>query len=831
MIQMKKRRNIHPWGASGSWLIGLALTLTSWIGACQTTSLAGEPASFSGIYPHLATFNDETECGTGAVVPWADRLWVISYAPHKPNGSSDKLYEITPDLQQIIHPESVGGTPANRMIHAESKQLFIGPYVIDADRRIRVLSPKVMPGRLTGAARHLTDPSGKIYLATMEEGFYEVDVQNLSVRTLYPDIQDQNSGLGANLPGYHGKGLYSGQGVLVYANNGERSAEALRNPKTTSGSLSEWDGKTWRVIRRNQFTEVTGPGGLAGNRNPGSDPVWSIGWDHRSLILMLRDQGIWHGFRLPKASHCYDGAHGWNTEWPRIRNVGTGDHPDFLMTMHGMFWRFPETFSAGNRAGIRPRSSYLKVIGDFCRWDNRLVFGCDDTAKSEFLNSRKAKGRLAAPGQSQSNLWFTDPNDLDTLGPTTASGAVWLQNPVKAGEYSEPFLFAGWDQRSAFLVNDGDEEQVFELTADHQGNGQWRFLRQVAVPRHGSAWLEFAKSEPGEWIRVRALRAASSASIVFTYSQPAASFPKPDARFNGLATVQDADSQGGLLLTAGNNRRTLLVAAMRSSPEAVIDAGDYELGTDMVLRPVGKNPILPEIRQQTAIPRNVWTVDKASVLVVDDQGRRWRLPKGDPAFDSLTTNGLCRLMREVCTERDLFNCHGTFYELPAENADGFAKVRPIASHNLRLMDYCSYRGLLILTGIRESGDNPHMIRSQDGQAAIWAGAIDDLWRLGKPVGRGGPWKDSEIKAGIPSDPYLCAGYSEKCLELSHQSSDKINVIVEADPTGAGPWIKYQTVEVPPGKTIHHRFPPAFQARWLRFSADRNTQATACLIYQ
>ncbi len=831
MIQMKKRQCVHPWKLSGPWLIGLALTLTGWLGAGQTTSLAGEPRSFSGIYPHLATFNDENECGTGAVVPWADRLWVISYAPHKPNGSSDKLYEITPDLQQIIHPESVGGTPANRMIHAESKQLFIGPYVIDAERRVRVLSPKVMPGRLTGAARHLTDPNGKIYLATMEEGFYEVDVQNLSVRTLYPDIQDQNSGLGANLPGYHGKGLYSGQGVLVYANNGERSAEALRNPKTTSGSLSEWDGKTWRVIRRNQFTEVTGPGGPAGNRNPGSDPIWSIGWDHRSLILMLRDQGIWHGFRLPKASHCYDGAHGWNTEWPRIRNVGTEDHPDFLMTMHGMFWRFPETFSTGNRVGIRPRSSYLKVIGDFCRWDNRLVFGCDDTAKSEFLNSRKAKGRLAAPGQSQSNLWFTEPNDLDTLGPTTASGAVWLQDSVKAGEYSEPFLFAGWDQRSAFLVNDGDEEQVFELTADHQGNGQWKFLHQIAVPRHGSAWLEFAKSEPGEWIRARTLRGASSISVVFTYSQPAASFPKPDARFKGLATVQDANSQGGLLLTTDNNRRTLLVAAMRSSTEAVVDAGDYELGTDMVLRPVGKNPILPAIRQQTAIPRNVLTVDKASVLVVDDQGRRWRLPKGDPAFDSLTTNGLCRLMREVCTERDLFNCQGTFYELPAENADGFAKVRPIASHNLRLMDYCSYRGLLILTGIRETGDNPHMIRSQDGQAAIWAGAIDDLWRLGKPVGRGGPWKESEIKAGIPSDPYLCAGYSEKCLELSHQSPDKINVIVEADPTGNGPWIKYQTIEVPPGKTILHRFPTAFQARWLRFSADRNTQATACLIYQ
>jgi pimeloyl-ACP methyl ester carboxylesterase len=71
------------------------------------------------------------ECGTGAVVPWAGKLWVITYGPHLPFGSSDKLYEISPDLQQTVRPESVGGTPANRMIHRESQQLFIGPYIID----------------------------------------------------------------------------------------------------------------------------------------------------------------------------------------------------------------------------------------------------------------------------------------------------------------------------------------------------------------------------------------------------------------------------------------------------------------------------------------------------------------------------------------------------------------------------------------------------------------------------------------------------------------------------------------------------------------------------
>ena len=36
------------------------------------------PPSFSGIYPHLAMYNSQGEAGTGAVVPWDDRLWVVT---------------------------------------------------------------------------------------------------------------------------------------------------------------------------------------------------------------------------------------------------------------------------------------------------------------------------------------------------------------------------------------------------------------------------------------------------------------------------------------------------------------------------------------------------------------------------------------------------------------------------------------------------------------------------------------------------------------------------------------------------------------------------------
>ena len=54
---------------------------------------------YSGIYPHLAVFNDGTECGIGTVVPWADRLWITTYSAHVLDGKTDRLFEISSDLK------------------------------------------------------------------------------------------------------------------------------------------------------------------------------------------------------------------------------------------------------------------------------------------------------------------------------------------------------------------------------------------------------------------------------------------------------------------------------------------------------------------------------------------------------------------------------------------------------------------------------------------------------------------------------------------------------------------------------------------------------------
>ncbi|NBV21745.1 MAG: hypothetical protein EBS05_07460 [Proteobacteria bacterium] len=776
-------------------------------------------------------FNNEGECGTGAVVPWADRLWVVSYGPHLPFGSSDKLYEITPDLRQIVRPESIGGTPADRMIHRESGQLIIGPYFIDAQRNVRVVPWQKMPGRLTGVARHLTDPANKVYVATMEAGLYEVDVHSLVVTGLLKERMNKPkpgqtseahpATLETKLPGWHGKGLFSGQGRLVFSNNGEHGKAAETNPDTESGALGEWTGAgDFQLVRRNQFVEVTGPGGIYGNAQPDTDPVWATGWDKRSVIVLCLDGGKWLTYRLPKASHTYDGGHGWHTEWPRIRDIG---ERDLLMTMHGTLWNFPKTFSARNSAGIAPRSTHLCVTGDFCRWNDRVVFGCDVTAKSEFLNARKAKGKVLSPGQSQSNLWFVEPRRLDELGPPIGQGAVWLADKVAARAPSDPILFSGFAQRALWLQHDEPEPVTFTLEVDARGDGQWAQLREVPVAARSGAQLNFKADEQGIWLRVTASRDCASATALLHYRNEDKRGASATDIFDGVAKPVDKNVSGGLLRARGDNLRTLAFATADAY---------YELDGELNLVRRNDAPAEAYLRKNMAIPDGVLTYDAASVLYTDEKGRRWRLPKGDVAFDAPGVLGAERVDREVVTERDLFNCGGIFYELPAESSGGFGKIRPVTTHNRRIKDYATYRGLLLLSGVTDDAKGTHIIRSDDGKAALWAGAVDDLWQFGKPRGDGGPWKLTPVQAGTPSDPYLMWGFDQRTLKLSHQHPQPVIIEIEVDPLGTGKWVPHQRVTAPPGEAgATVVFDPLLPAHWLRLTANVNCTATASLSYR
>ena len=798
---------------------------------------AAEPAvakgpavrSIAGIYPHLVCTNQESECGIGAVVPWADRLWVITYAPHQPAGSSDKLYGITPDLEQRIFPSSVGGTPANRLIHSESNQLFIGPYCIDAAGTIRTIPPTRMFGRLTGTARHLFDPAKRVYFATMEEGLYEVDVETLAVNCL---IRDGNAkappqGIVSKLPGYHGKGLYAGQQRLVYANNGERHPDVGHDPTIPSGALAEWTGSgDWQLVRRNQFTEVTGPGGIRGSTDPNS-PIWTLGWDAKSIILGLLEAGQWHFYRLPKGSHSYDGSHGWNTEWPRIREIGEAD---LLATMHGTFWRFPAGFSRRTSGGIQPRSNYLKVVGDFCRWQDRVVLGCDDSAKSEFLNTRPFKARHAGPGQSNSNLWFLEPSRLDQLGPAIGRGSVWLRDDLADGTVSEPFLFSGYDHRQLTISHSTSQPVTFALEVDREGDDTWTTLEEVPVPAMGVVFHQFTPAETAAWIRLRTVGAATQATAHFHFRNRDPREAVNDSVFSGLATAEERPQRYGLMQSL--SARTLGLVA--GTLEDCSDSSYYELNQSLELLRVDNPETATRLVRDVAQPAGSFSVDEASVLLIED-GRRYRLPfsfVGEQQIledhGRVTGYAQPRVCREVATERDLLNIAGTFYELPARNAGGVAKLRPVCTHNLAIHDYCSHNGLLLLTGLDADTTGDRIIRSSDGRAAVWVGVVDDLWRLGKPRGHGGPWCRTNVLAGLPSDPYLMAGYDRKRVAITAKTATTIRLEVDVD--GTRLWVPYESFAVQAGQTVRHSFPEGFGAYWVRSVSTNDTEASVIFEY-
>ena len=776
-----------------------------------------ERLKISGVYPHLAAFNEGDgipcegrvgngiEIGIGAVVPWAGKLWMITYSPHCPQGSSDKLYAIDEKLNIEIKPESVGGTPASRMIHRESNQLIIGPYLVDKTGKVRVIPPSKMPGRLTAVARHLKDPANWVYFYDMEGALYEANVYTLEVNKLfsYP------------IPGWHGKGGYTSQGMLVLANNGERDNWNVNSPDLQVGGapkndeergvLASWDGQTWEIVERKQFTDVTGPGGIYGAPNSNS-PLWSIGWDKRSVILKLLDGGKWHTYRLPKATHTYDSKNGVYTEWPRIREIGNGK---FLMDMHGMFYDFPKTFSAKNTGGIKPIGSHLRYVPDFSEWNGQLVLATDETS---MLQNPMA-------GRSQSNLWFGKPDELATWGAATGWGGVWVGDQVKAGDFSDPFLVKGYQNSVLHLAHEAGKPVEFILEIDRTGNGKWEKYKAVTVPASGYSYFIFPENFNADWLRLKTNTDAKVTAFLHFQSTRKSSTDE-HSLFNSLADIEaTAPVTHGMIRPAAHNKNLQFLDLSNPADPQYLEVDE------------NINFLMPSDNRKAEVLevcefKKEFEIDEASVIVTDKSGT-FRLPKTSPAYDKPFKHGWPRDRRELESERYMFNAHGTFYEVPRDA--GFSAMRPISTHEKQISDFCTWRGLLVLSGATTNAKpDGHFFGNNQKNTGLWFGAIDDLWKFGKPRGEGGVWKNSSVKAHTPSLPYLMTGYDQKKISFTSDKDVTFKIEVDMDHSG---WHTYLEIPVKAGTTREHTFPEGFNAHWVRIVPNGDCIATAWLTYQ
>ncbi|HEY3557580.1 MAG TPA: hypothetical protein VGL05_08960 [Kribbella sp.] len=452
------------------------------------------PGAISGVVPRLAVKADHiprSETGIGALMPWADRLWMVTYVAHtKRTGGGTGLFTIDDDLQLTKHPASVVGTYANRLVHKESNQLFIGPHVIDAEGNVRTIDALV-DVRLTATARHLVDEAGKVYVLGMEGEFFEVDVQTLEVTHLY-DLLDE-----LDVHDYpHFKDMYTRHGRVVVVNNSYYDKDFLTGH--SDGRLAEWDGQTWTVLAKTQFNTL----GSANGMGPG---LYAVGQDRASALLhvFLPDTG-WKVYRLPKSTHTQD--HAFTTEWPRIREV---ESERLLMDASGMFYELPSLTYANAVWGIRPIASHLRIVGDFCSWNGMLVLAGDQTTPIGDSNP--------VAGQPQANLWFGKTDDLWSWGKPQGWGGPWWESPVRAEVPSDPYLMTGFEHKCLHLTHDADTAVDFHLEVDFLGTGSFHRYRTITVGPAGYEAFTFPSGFSAHWVRlVPSTTCTATAQLTYT---------------------------------------------------------------------------------------------------------------------------------------------------------------------------------------------------------------------------------------------------------------------------------------------------------------------------
>lgn len=227
--------------------------------------------------------------------------------------------------------------------------------------------------------------------------------------------------------------------------------------------------------------------------------------------------------------------------------------------------------------------------------------------------------------------------------------------------------------------------------------------------------------------------------------------------------------------------------------------------------------------------------DRASAILkvftkTDGKWTTYRLPKASHCFDHKWQTEWPRI-REVEHERLLMDHHGMFYELsPWAYGNRIWGVRPISTHLWVHGDFCSWKGMLVLGADNASPSGRHNVLTAEAQSGLWFGKTDDLWSFGKPKGWGGPWWETPVAAGEPSDPYLMTGFDQKCVHLSHDAASSVDVTIEVDALGNGAFHAWKTVTVAPKSGEVVTFPPGFSAHWVRTVANADCVATAQFHY-
>ncbi len=371
----------------------------------------------------------------------------------------------------------------------------------------------------------------------------------------------------------------------------------------------------------------------------------------------------------------------------------------------------------------------------------------------------------------------------------------------------------------------GPAADRFTLQVDRRGDGSWTDLEIVGSTGERLRDALFAGGTDAVWLRLTTDRDCLATAFLHQTTSRFVDGGAADnkAIFAGLANVGDSNARAALIYAAKRNRNLRVITGddryfdfTKAGFEFKADEPDAKLK--------GVLHVEPE-----------FTVDDASV-VLKSRGRKVTTSEGQrgirPPFASGWPRAVTRSRIGTSSRQHpwhlLRSSFGHQRSTAGVESDA-SRCQPLqADHRFLFVertvgaDRCSSERNQRRPRIRQAT----ITKSLSGSAALTTSG-----NLGKPVGQGGPWFDSEAKAGVASDPYLMTGYDKKHVKLFHQSSESVSITLQIDIDGNGTWVAFRSFVVEPDQVVDYEFPTGFSACWVRAVSDRDTEATLTLKYQ
>lgn len=236
----------------------------------------------------------------------------------------------------------------------------------------------------------------------------------------------------------------------------------------------------------------------------------------------------------------------------------------------------------------------------------------------------------------------------------------------------------------------------------------------------------------------------------------------------------------------------------------------------------GKYRALHALREGGALIAFGWD-NRSAFLNFTTDGTSWtkyRLPKAHDFWGNTDdTNTRIRHVHPHATVADLFGiCYivTDSYDTPGVPETFIPK--PMGNHLSAFEDFTIWRGKLAVLGMSNWYASHERSGVDSGLRVI---TLEDLYRMGKPHGHGGVWKDTSVSAGETSDPFLINGFDQKTLHL--ETDGATDFTIQVDPIGDKSWKDYDMV--PFGGAGYDEYIMSGDGVWVRIKSSDAVTAT------